>query len=154
MNNLVQIIERELMANHELTCEQFAASIGLSDRRVIRALRNNYGTNWQDLKKRTLQDLPTRANRVMKALISVAENPKAKTVSQAARLIGENPRYVKSLLERSGISWGENFITQTKPVKPDIPVRQARIVVPQHLVMPLRSYQHCKLVYNNTDARV
>lgn len=152
--SLVSVIERELLANHDLTRKEFADSIGISVNSVVRTLSKHHGTTWEAVKKRTLKDLPTRANNALKALILVADNPEARTICRAARMIGENPQYIRRLLERRKISWGEMFSAQTKPAKPEKPAEQALIVVPGHLVMPLRSYRHSKLVYNNTDARI
>lgn len=105
---LVEVIERELLANNNLTRKEFAESIGVSVNSVERALRRNHGTTWSDVKERTLKEPTTRANKAIKSLIPVTDNP----------------------------------------------VEPARIVVPEHLVMPLRSYRHSKVVYKNTEARL
>lgn len=152
--SLVGVIEREVLANHDLSRKEFADSIGISVNSVVRTLSKYHNTTWKDVKNRTLKDLPTRANNALKALMLVADNPEARTICRAAKMIGENPQYIRRLLDRRRISWGELFSAQTKPIKTDKPVEQAPIVVPEHLVMPLRSYKHSKLVYNNTDARI
>ena len=152
--NLLETIKREILANPELTQKEFAESMGVNVSRVSRALKKKHCTTWQGVKKRTLKDLPTRANKALKALILVADNPEAKTIYQAAKLIGENPQYIRRLLDRRKISWGENFIEQAKPVKLGRPLKQARIAIPERLLIPLRSYKHSTLVYNNTDARI
>lgn len=154
MNSLKQMVEREIKANPNITAEEFAAGLDMGIFTLYKQLKASCGQSWSQIKSELhgKKAIESRGDKALKKLAVLANNPDVKNLRQASELIGENHGYLRNLLHHRKLSWREMCETHDKSIIQNH--EDARIIIPESLLMPLRSYRHSKAVYSNTEARL